>query len=517
MELAQTDPLQHATEAGFVEVRGTRYYAITDPRSHYFANPLKADGGAWSPEHSAYIFPLSCKPEFDAACDRIAAMPWRPLDEGLARYCSEELYQLGIRSMQQPVFADNPTGPKKKVYVAPSEELFEKATELVFKQSRITPDQVAKINTYIATGEATPTILERTPQEFAAGVEDRTLTQSDAKRILRSLEPAPKEALDELTKMVRDGRVTERMLGFDPVAEPEKMAGLKAQQAYDFINDGRRMADNDLKKKVVAYQSLGALGERDINLEELTAASARSLIATGAVFVNTDEFTRALDSVNRDGFDLAGQRGAYGQRLSSAGTDQGAFETSLERMNTLIRDGAIEGLNRSATAVELPTHGYVAGGVAWASSQHALLVIDEDHYLPLTRSQIALEKGLDLRDHEGAFVAFQCRRNDKPFGMLTDANSVGQAICEADARQTLDNNRRTYTTADAPAGPVQGKVVALRGDFASLDLGDAGILTVPKGQLSDPAPRYNATVTYEPEDLALAAAAPSQTRAPRKR
>jgi len=82
--------------------------------------------------------------------------------------------------------------------------------------------------------------------------------------------------------------------------------------------------------------------------------------------------------------------------------------------------------------------------------------------------------------------------------VLTDANSVGEAICEMDARQTLHDTRRTFKAAETPTTPVQGKVIAMRGDFASVDLGDAGILTVPKAELTDPAPKYNATVGFEP-------------------
>ena len=498
MELDPNDPLYHAAESGFVEVRGNRYYAINDPRSHYFASTIKADGGAWSPEHQAYIMPTDLTEEFERACERIGSMPWRPLDENMARYCSDDLYKMGVMSIQKPVFADNPNGPKKKFYVAPNEELFEKANELIFNASRITPEQLAKINGYIVSGEATPTMLEGTPQEFAAKIAARTLSQSDAKKILRHLEPAPDQAIEEFRKMIVDGRLTEKILGFDPNAEPERVNGLKAQQVYDYINDGKKMADNDLKKKVAAYQSLGAFGSKEIYYDDLTAAGARSMIKTGQIFASGDEFSKALEDVNRDGWGLTGQTGAYGQRVSANGTDQGAFEGSLEKMNSLIKNGEIEGLDPSAQAVDFPTHGYAAGGVAWASAHHAIVVVDERHYTALNRKDIALEKGLDLRDHVGEFVAFACRRNDRPYGVLTNANSVGQAICEMDARQTLHDTRREFKAAETPSTLVQGKVIAMRGEFASLDLGDAGILTVPKSELTDPAPKYNTTVAFEP-------------------
>jgi hypothetical protein len=509
----QNDPLYHSTESGFVEVRGNRYYALTDPRSHYFASSIKADGGAWSPEHQAYIMPTDLTEDFERACERIASMPWRPLDDNMARYCSDDLYKMGIMSIQKPVFADNPNGPKKKVYVAPNEELFEKANDLIFSASRITPEQIAKINGYIASGEAAPTILDGTPQEFAAKLEARALSQTDAKKILRHLEPAPEQAIEEFRKMIVDGRLTEKTLGFDPNAEPERVNGLKAQHVYDFINDGKKMADNELKKKVAAYQNLGAFGSQEIYYDDLSSSKARSLIRTGQIFASGDEFSKALEEVDRTGFGLAGERGAYGQRNSANGTDQGAFEGSLDRMTSLLKNGDIEGLAPSAQAVDFPTHGYAAGGVAWASAHHAILAIDEKHYLAVNRKDVALEKGLDLRDHVGEHVAFACRRNDRPYGVLTNANSVGQAICEMDARQTLHDTRRTFTAAETPTNPVQGKVIAMRGDFASLDLGDAGILTVAKADLTDPAPKYNATVGFEPATVGATAAAPARTRA----
>jgi hypothetical protein len=506
------DPLYHSAESGFVEVRGNRYYALTDPRSHYFASTIKADGGAWSPEHQAYIMPTDLTEEFERACERIASMPWRPLDENMARYCSDELYKMGVMSIQKPVFADNPNGPKKKVYVAPNEELFDKANELIFNASRITPEQVAKINGYIASGEATPTILDGTPQEFAAKLKSNSLSQSDAKKILRHLEPAPEQAIEEFRNMIVGGRLTEKQLGFDPNAEPERVNGLKAQQVYDFINEGKKMADHDLKKKVAAYQNLGAFGNQEIYYDDLTAAKARSLVKTGQIFASGDEFSKALDEVDRNGFGLAGERGAYGQRVSANGTDQGAFEGSLEKMTSLLKNGEIDGLDPNAKAVDFPTHGYAAGGVAWASAHHAILAIDETHYTALNRKDIALEKGLDLRDHVGEFVAFACRRNDRPYGVLTNANTVGQAICEMDARQTLHDTRRAFKAAETPTTPVQGKVIAMRGDFASLDLGDAGILTVPKAELTDPAPKYNATVGFEPATVGATAGSPARTR-----
>jgi len=507
------DPLYHPAESGFVEVRGNRYYALTDPRSHYHASTIKADGGAWSPEHQAYIMPTDLTKEFEGACERIASMPWRPLDENMARYCSDELYKMGIMSIQKPVFADNPNGPKKKVYVAPNEELFDKANALIFTASRITPDQIAKINGYIATGEATPTILDGTPQEFAAKHKANALSQTDAKKILRHLEPAPEQAIEEFRAMIIDGRLTEKQLGFDPAAEPERVSGLKAQQVYDYINEGKKMANHDLKKKVAAYQNLGAYGNQEIYFDDLSAAKARSLIKTGQIFASGDEFSRALEDVDRNGFGLSGERGAYGQRISANGTDQGAFEGSLDKMTSLLKNGEIEGLASSAQAVDFPTHGYAAGGVAWASAHHAIIVIDEKHYTPVARKDVALEKGLDLRDHVGEFVAFACRRNDRPYGVLTNANSVGQAICEMDARQTLHDTRRTFKAAETPTTPVQGKVIAMRGDFASLDLGDTGILTVPKAELTDPAPKYSATVGFEPPTVGASAAAPARTRA----
>jgi len=133
--------------------------------------------------------PTDLTEEFERACERIGSMPWRPLDENMARYCSDDLYKMGVMSIQKPVFADNPNGPKKKFYVAPNEELFEKANELISTPRRITPEQLAKINGYIASGEATPTMLEGTPQEFAAKIAARSLSQSDAKKILRTLSP----------------------------------------------------------------------------------------------------------------------------------------------------------------------------------------------------------------------------------------------------------------------------------------------------------------------------------------
>jgi hypothetical protein len=512
MDSSLPDPLYHAAESGFVEVRGNNYYAITDPRSRYFASAITTDGGAWSPEHQAYIMPTSLTEEFESACARIASMPWRPLDGTMARYCSDELYQLGIMSIQKPVFADNPSGPRMKVHVAPNEELFERANELIFRASRITPEQLAKINAYIASGEATQTILESTPQEFAAKIAAQSLSQSDAKKILRHLEPAPDQALEELRTMLRDGRLTESILGFDPSSEPERVAGLKAQQVYDYINEGRRMADSDLKKKVAAYQNLGAFGSKEIYYEKLTAAQARSMIKTGQIFASGDEFSKELESVNREGWGLAGQTGAYGQRIGAVGTDQGAFEGSLEKMTSLIRNGEIEGLDASARAVDFPTHGLVAGGVAWASAHHAILVVDPKQYLAVDRKDVGLAKGLDLRDHVGEHVAFACRRNDRPYGVLTNANSVGQAICEMDARQTLHDARREFKAAALPTAPVQGKVIAMRGDFASLDLGEAGILTVPKIALTDPVPKYNATVGFEPSTVGAAGQAATRAR-----
>jgi hypothetical protein len=511
MNSSPPDPLYHAAESGFVEVRGTSYYAITDPRSRYFASAITTDGGAWSPEHQAFIMPTSLTEEFERACARIEAMPWRPLDEGMARYCSDELYQLGVMSIQQPVFPDNPNGPRKKVHVAPNAELFERANELIFAASRITPEQIAKINAYIASGEATPTILEGTPHEFAAKIAAQSLTQTDAKKVLRHLEPAPDKALEEFRTMVRDGRLTPTILGFDPSTEPERIAGLKAHDVYELINEGRRMADDDLKKKVRAYENLGAYGSKEIYYEKLTAAQARSMVKTGQIFASGDEFNRSLEEVNREGWGMAGQTGAYGQRLGAAGTDQGASEGSREKLTSLIRNGEIEGLEPSAREVDFPPNGFVAGGVAWASGHHAILVVDPKAYLAVSRKDVALAKGLDLRDHVGEHVAFACRRNERPYGMLTSANSVGQAICEMDARQTMHDARREFKAAPPPTSPVQGTVIALRGDFASVDLGEAGILTVPKTELSDPAPKYNAMVSFEPPTVG--AAAPSATRA----
>jgi hypothetical protein len=501
----QTDPRSHATEAGFVEVRRTKYYAITDPRGPYFANMLTAAGAAWSPEHSAYIMPTDLKPEFEDACERIAAMPWLPLDKNLARYCDDELYKMGIRSVRQRTFADNPNSTMTRVYVAPNDELHAKATELIFERSRITEEQMSRIGTFIATGAATPTILEATPQEFNARVAAREVSQVDAKRILRQLEPPNEQALDDLRKLIQNGQLTEAKLGFDPATQPERLTSLKAQEAYDLINTGQRMAPHGLKQQVAALHRLGALGEEEIDLDGLTATKAKSLLGTGKLFVAEGEFERSLDDVKRDGFALAGQRGAYGQRLSSPGTDQGAYEQSQEKMTSLIHNGDVAGLNASASPVDFPPIGYVAGEVAWASGYHALLVVDANRYMALDRDKVGLESGLDLRDHQGEYVAFACRRGSKPYGMLTAAHSVGQAICEADARQTVEGQHRAYTAAAMPEQPVAGKVIAMRGDYVSLETQN-GVLTVAKAQLSNSAPKYAETVTFEPEGQALSAA-----------
>jgi len=81
-----------------------------------------------------------------------------------------------------------------------------------------------------------------------------------------------------------------------------------------------------------------------------------------------------------------------------------------------------------------------------------------------------------------------------------------------EARQTLHDTRRTFKAAETPTTPVQGKVIAMRGDFASVDLGDAGILTVPKAELTDPSPKYNAIVGFEPATVGASAGAPAPSR-----
>ena len=67
-------------------------------------------------------------------------------------------------------------------------------------------------------------------------------------------------------------------------AEPERVNGLKAQQVYDFINEGKKMADHDLKKKVAAYQNLGhspSLYSRTVSTPSPSTALTRCTLPLG--------------------------------------------------------------------------------------------------------------------------------------------------------------------------------------------------------------------------------------------
>lgn len=80
------------------------------------------------------------------------------------------------------------------------------------------------------------------------------------------------------------------------------------------------------------------------------------------------------------------------------------------------------------------------------------------------------------------------------WGSATEANSVGAAICELDARQQAQAAGREFKVAENMGQGGKGSVFAMRGDYATVDLGDR-FATVPKTALDVPTATYGSPVT----------------------
>jgi hypothetical protein len=111
------------------------------------------------------------------------------------------------------------------------------------------------------------------------------------------------------------------------------------------------------------------------------------------------------------------------------------------------------------------------------------------------------EKGFTPGEHVGEHIGFVMNRKGA-FGIgFPNATSNGEALVLLDAQQFKRDEGKEIRTIAVPTSPAKGSVLAMRGDYAALDLESGETIGVPKMALNNPQPKYGDAVTFTPEGL----------------
>ena len=522
------DPRFPPVESGIKKFQGQDFFILTDPRAKFFFKAIQADGAGWSDVDQGFVFNNTMHEEFEKWASRVAQRPLLEVDneKGVARYAHEELTQLGCSYVKRRKFADNPKSPLEYRYYAPTEQVLFQANDVVFQKSRATPVQIAKIRESLAAGQLTFEHIKMTPRDLEAKLLEGKLSQTDAKGILYNVEPANERTIESLRHLAGTGQLTDAVLR-NLVQDGHKLTDEQAQlgvegllkaletpdeltftlrNCYDIDSAAKRMADVDLQRKVRAYEALGAIrAAGDIDYNHLTAANARSLIRSGEAYASGRTFDDKLEELNREGWTAAGSSARYSdgrggqQRNYAEGTYQGGKQRSDAAVRELLADVKVQAW---------PERGLLAGRIRYADSFNVVIDSNDGTRVADLEQFARFEQGYTPSEHVDEYVGFVMNRRGAFAIGFPNAESHGEALVLLDAQQFKRDEGKEIKAISAPGHAISGTVVAMRGEYAALDLDTGETVGVPKNLLTNPQPKYGEAVTFTPGGLEPGAPAP---------
>jgi len=521
------DPKYPTVESGIKKFQGQDFFILTDPRAKFFFKAIQADGAGWSDIDQGFVFNNAMHEEFEKWASRVAQRPLLEVDneKGVARYAHDELTQLGCSYVKRRKFPDNPKSPLDYKYYAPNEQVLFQANDVVFQKSRATHEQITRIRESLAAGKLTFDHIKMTPRNLEAKMQEGKLSQTDAKGILYNVEPANERAIESLRYLATTGQLTDAVLR-NLVHDGHKLTDEQAQlgvegllkalespeeltftlrNCYDIDSAAKKMADIDLQRKVRAYESLGAIrAAGDIDYDRLTAMNARQLIRSGEAYASGRTFDEKLEELNRDGWTAVGSSSRYSdgrggqQRNYADNTYQGGKQRS---------DAAVRELLSEITVQPWPERGLLAGQIRYADAFNVVVVSNDGTRVADLEQFARFEAGYTPAEHIDEYVGFVMNRRGA-FGIgFPNAESQGEALVLLDAQQFKRDEGKEIKAISVPANAVGGTVVAMRGDYAALDLDSGETIGVPKHMLNNPQPKYGEAVTFTPGGRAIAAEA----------
>lgn len=519
-----TDPRFPAVESGIKTLGDTQFFVLRDPRAKFFFKSIQADGALWSDLDQGFVFEKKTMgDEFDKWTQRCDGRPLLEVDnpKGSARYAHEELTNLGCSYVKRPKFANNPKSPVDYHYYAPNEDTLLAANSTVYQKSRATPEQMERIRQNLAAGNLTFDHIKMVPKELEAQMLAGKLSQTDAKGILYNVTPADERTIVNLKTLASTGQLTDFVLrhlvedgakltneqaslgvdGLLHALETPETLTFTLRNCYDIDSAAKKMADLEMQRKVKAYESLGVINAAgEIDYTTLTSAQARSLIRSGEAYASGRTFDEKLEELNRDGWTAAGSHGRYsdgagGQQKNYAeGTYQGGKAKSADHVREMLKDFGVE-------AQSWPERGLLAGEIKYADSYNLVISSNDGTRVADLEQFARFEKGFTPAEHVGEHIGFVMNRKGA-FGVgFPEAASNGEALVLLDAQQFKRDEGKEIRAIAVPTSPARGTVVAMRGDFAALDLESGETIGVPKAALTNPQPKYGDAVTFSPEGL----------------
>jgi hypothetical protein len=524
-----TDPRFPAVESGIKTLGETQYFVLKDPRAKFFFKSITADGALWSDLDQGFVFEKKTMgDEFDKWAQRCEGRPLLEVEnaKNSARYAHEELMNLGCSYVKRPKFANNPKSPTDYHYYAPNDETLLAANTAVYQKSRATPEQLEKIRQNLAAGNLTFDHIKMMPKDLEAQMVDGKLSQTDAKGILYNVTPADERTIVSLKTLAGTGQLTDYVLrhlvedgakltddqakmgveGLLKALETPETLTFTLRNCYDIDSAAKKMADVEMQRKVKAYESLGVINAAgEIDYTTLTTTQARSLIRSGEAYASGRAFDDKVEELNRDGWTAAGSHGRYsdgagGQQKNYAeGTYQGGKAKSADTVRDLLK-------SMNAEAQAWPERGLLAGEIVYADSYNMVISSGDGTRVADLEQFARFEKGFTPGEHVNEQIGFVMNRKGA-FGIgFPNATSNGEALVLLDAQQFKRDEGKEIKAIAVPSSPAKGSIIAMRGDFAALDLESGETIGVPKTSLSNPQPKYGESVTFTPEGMGSQAA-----------
>ncbi len=523
-------------ESGLLKIEGKTMYLLTDPRAKFYFRPITAEGAGFSDLHRGFVFGPNQKDDFDRWCDILSQRALLPIDNdrGSARYAHEELTRnLKCVYVDRPRFPDNPRSTTERFYFAPNEEAQEKANKVVFEKSRASTEQIQQIRDGIAAGKLNYDNMKMTPKEFEDKLAERQVSIGEAKGLLNHIEPPTEAVIAKIREHVTKGKLNDRVLAglvedghkltreqaelgvaglLEALETPEALT-FTLRNAYDIDSAAKRMADIEQQRQVKAYEQMGMLKAAGaIEYDNLTASKARSLIASGnAVSIGRGkDFDERVAELQREGWTSAGLSSSHSRdgrddRNIAEHTHQGGAKISEENVRQFMKENF-----PGQSAADWPERGYATGEIVYADSFNVVLNTPNGPLIGDMDQLLRFEESYTPKEHVGEYVGLVIGKRG-PFGVgLPTATNHGEAIVLLDAQQFKRNEDTPFVPVDPPSAPTPGKVAAVRGQYAAIDIANGSTFPAPLSSLDNPTPKFGQSVTFTPAvDVALPGQSPN--------
>lgn len=523
-------------EAGSLPVASVRdvkrgkdvtHKVIDDPRILFHRSFGESNGGKWDNENRELVFDARNVEGLQETMKRIQSQPYFEVKRGLARYAFQELKEAGFQFCMRPLFPKNPNSSKAMVVMAPTRDKWIEGEEIVFNASRAKDEQLEQIREAIATNKLDDLMiqerLEMSLDEMLFAIDGQQFTIPQANKILAAVSQADEKTLKVIRDLNKKGKYTAaNSKGFD--LSDEGLESLTQEQAYELVNIGRKALEPKQRNEIKAFIEAGALERRGNDPDTMTQADYFAAKRRAGVYM-TDEMKEEFENAMRGYSNQPSEIGGHG-RKDTTGRFTHPVTDDEKRHNSVldIKDATPQGF----TQTEARKSGVDAYEIQHATPHHILGVNPEK------KTYVVLERGGTAGNYYRAELSEAIASGNelkgtvltidgapgKRFVGLSDQESIPAAICEADAKQTLQGMREDFKPGAVPSDVTEGIVVASREGYASvLVKGETGKLTitVPVDLLDNPEPAFMQDAKIIPptaqELVGAGVGAPEQTQA----